>query len=358
MAIPSQSRRSAGTLATRRVRLPWPKDRRFRILAIDGGGIRGILPASILTEFERRHCGGGSIGDRFDMIAGTSTGAIIALALAMGVPASRVLNIYMERGEDIFPAPRRFRRIRHACRALASLRRYRYDRTPLERELRTVFADRILGEATRRVCVPSFDGFTEVNVFKTPHHPDFRRDWREEIATVALASSAAPTFFSVYANGNRRFADGGVWANNPVMIALVDALACYELDRDQIDILSLGCGESEMVISDQQVRFGGLWHWREIISSAMHLASQNALGQAGLLIGRDRLIRLDAPVTEDPIALDDVARAKAELPHVALELVDRFDSQVSERFLTTVAERYAAFYGPRAEVGTADRGEE
>lgn len=347
MAMPSPLRRSSGTLATRREQLPWPKDRRFRILAIDGGGIRGILPATILAEFERRHCGGGTIGDQFDMIAGTSTGGIIALALATGLSASRVLDIYMDHGEKIFPSPRHFRRLRGALAIAGSLRRYRYDRAPLERELRNAFGDRTLGEATRRVCVPSFDGFTEVNVFKTPHHPDFKIDWHEQLVTIALATSAAPTFFSVYSNGNRRFADGGVWANNPVMIALVDALTCYDLDRDQIDILSLGCGESEMIITDKQVRLGGLWHWKGIISSAMHLASQNALGQAGLLIGRDRVIRLDAPVMTDPIELDDVARAKAELPAIASSLVVANEAVVAERFLDTPTVPFVAYHGPR-----------
>jgi patatin-like phospholipase/acyl hydrolase len=213
--------------------------------------------------------------------------------------------------------------------------------------LRNVFGERTLGEATRRVCVPSFDGYTEVNVFKTPHHPDFRMDWREQLVTIALATSAAPTFFSVYSNGNRRFADGGVWANNPIMIALVDALTCYDVGRDQIDILSLGCGESEMVITEKQVRLGGLWHWKEIVSSAMHLASQNALGQAGLLVGRDRVVRLDAPVMANPIGLDDVVRAKSELPPIARSLVDIHEAVVAERFLGTLATPYAAYHGPR-----------
>lgn len=347
MATANPLRRSGGTLPGRRQRLPWPKHKRFRILAIDGGGIRGILPASVLSEFEHRHCGGRGIGEYFDMIAGTSTGGIIALALAMGVPASRVLDLYTEHGAEIFPAPHRLRRLRSLWQSLASLNRYRFDRTPLERELRKLFGGRLLGEASRRLCVPSFDGFTEVTVFKTPHHPDFRLDWREEVVTVALATSAAPTYFSVYANGNRRFADGGVWANNPVMIALVDSLTCYDLDRDQIDILSLGCGESEMVITDKQVRLGGLWHWKEIIASAMHLSGQNAMGQAGLLIGRDRLVRLDAPVIADPIGLEDVARAMAELPPIAANLVAANDAIVAERFLQTPTPPFTAYHGPR-----------
>lgn len=339
-------RRSDGTLGERRRQLPWPDGKRFRILSIDGGGIRGILPASILAEFEREYLGGNSAGDYFDLIAGTSTGGIIALGLSIGLPASDILQVYFDHGEEIFPSPKPplegLKRLWAKARSLAY---YQYDREPLERELRRIFGARAFGDAQRRLCIPSFDGLTEVNIFKTPHHPDFKLDWREEMVTVALATSAAPTYFSIYRDGQRRFADGGVWANNPVMVALVDALSCNELDRDQIDILSLGCGDAELTISDAQVLRGGLWHWRDIVSSAMHLSSQNALGQAGLLIGRDRLIRLNAPLLPGgPIGLDDVKRAKAELPNVAKELAITNGPSVASRFFTAKAEPYVPFH--------------
>lgn len=351
------SRRSEGTLPGLRDRLPWPADKPFRILSIDGGGIRGILPAALLTEFEAGLPEGRSSGDYFDMIAGTSTGGIIALGLSIGLKASDILQVYMEHGEEIFPPTRPpFRRLKAKLRFIRSLSRYQYEREPLERYLREIFGHLQFGEAKRRLCIPSFDGFTEVNVFKTPHHPDFRMDWREQMVTLALATSAAPTFFSVYRNNDRRFADGGVWANNPTMVALVDALTCYDLDRRQVQILSLGCGESEMYITDKQVRLGGLWHWREIISAAMRLAGQNALGQAGLLIGRDQLLRIDAPpMSASPIALDDFLRASTELLPIAAQLASDFSEVVNERFLREAAEPYGACYGPRsAEAGTPE----
>lgn len=344
------SRRSDGTLGRRREQLPWPADRPFRILSIDGGGIRGILPATVLAEFEHAHLDDRSTGDYFDLIAGTSTGGIIALGLSIGMTASDILKIYVEHGEEIFPPLRGpFKSIKAKLQFVRSLSRYQYDRAPLERELRRIFGNRLLGDAQRRLCIPSFDGFTEVNVFKTPHHPDFQRDWREEMVTIALATSAAPTFFSIYRNGDRHFADGGVWANNPVMVALVDAMSCYEIDRHRIEILSIGCGESEMIFTQGQVHGGGLWHWREIISGAMHLAGQNALGQAGLLIGRDRLVRIDAPAMPDrPIKLDDFRRARDELPAIGVSLAGQFSEVVSSRFFSKVAEPYSAFVGPRS----------
>lgn len=347
---PNPSRRSDGTLPGLREKLPWPADKPFRILSIDGGGVRGILPASVLARFEETLLGGRSAGDYFDMIAGTSTGGIIALALSLGMPAADILKLYVDHGASIFPQVRGpLKKLRRGWRDLRAVHRYRYKREPLKRQLREVFGTRILGEARRRLCIPSFDGFTEVHIFKTPHHPDFRLDWKEQMITAASATSAAPTFFAVYRDGDRRFADGGVWANNPVMIALVDALSCYDLDRRQVQIMSLGCGESEMFITAEQTFLGGLWDWKGIISAAMRLAGQNALGQAGLLIGRDHLMRLDVPLDkENPIKLDDYRRAKTELLPAGITLADEARADAQRRFFYELAEPYEAFAGPRA----------
>ncbi|KAF1042560.1 MAG: hypothetical protein GAK38_04275 [Xylophilus sp.] len=92
-------RRSDGTIKHVRAKLPWPKDRLFRILSIDGGGIRGLFPAAYLAEIERRFLGGASIAKYFDMVAGTSTGGIIALGLATGKTAREISQVYTDRGE-------------------------------------------------------------------------------------------------------------------------------------------------------------------------------------------------------------------------------------------------------------------
>lgn len=343
------SKRSSGTLQGLRDALPWPKGQPFRILSIDGGGIRGILPAGVLTELEDRYLGGAPIGSYFDLIAGTSTGGILALGLATGRRAKDLLDLYVQHGEEVFPPLRwDFMRMRAGLRWIRALRHYSYDPEPLRRHLAEVFGEGMLGEATCRLCVPSFDDFTEVNVFKTPHHPDYRMDWKERLLTVVMATAAAPSYFPMYRDKGRVFADGGVWANDPVMIGLVDALVCNQLERRQIHILSLGTGDSEIYVTANQVLRGGLWDWREIISSAMHLQSQNAIGQAGLLIGRDQLIRLNAPAMPGkPIKLDDYTRASLELPLIAEQLVAEHGSIIRDRFLFAPAEPYKAFHGPR-----------
>lgn len=346
----SALRRASGTLQGLRAQLPWPDGKPFRILSIDGGGIRGILPATILTLLEERYLNGQSAGDYFDLIAGTSTGGILALGLGLGLRSKNLLDLYIQHGREVFPTLRwDVMKMRARLRWLRSARHHAYDPEPLRKHLLKVFGKRTLGEAMRRLCIPSFDGFTEVNVFKTPHHPDYRLDWREELLTIAMATAAAPSYFPVYRDRGRYFADGGVWANDPVMIGLVDALICNHLERRQVYILSLGTGDSEMQITTKQITLGGFWYWREIISSAMHLQSQTALGQAGLLIGRDHLTRLNAPpMPANPIMLDDYDRASKELPPIAEAIVNEHGAMIRDRFLFAPADAYEAFHGPRA----------
>lgn len=350
---PEKERRSAGSQPDRRLQLPWVADD-LRILSIDGGGIRGILPASVLALCEERFTKGRSAGDYFDYIGGTSTGGIIALGLSTGMPAKEILSIYMDHGREIFPPKLNFdwrltRKLQTAWHFVRDLTRYKYDRAALKAELERVFQSRIVGDAQRRLVVPSFDEFNEVTLFKTPHHPAYKSDWKLKMVDVALSTAAAPTFFSTYQTGDRQFADGGIWANNPVMTALVDAMVCYEIDRHQIEILSLGCVESEFGFTEGQVASGGIWHWREIISAAMRLQSQNALGQARLLVGPERLLRLDGkPMKDDPIGLDDFERASQELPAIAEALVDANADRLAQ-FFAEPRPSYLAEYGPRAE---------
>lgn len=344
----SPERRAAGTIAGVRQPLTWPSERPFRILSIDGGGIKGIFPASVLTAFERDLCGGRPIGDFFDLIAGTSTGGIIALGLSIGLPAGELKRLYIEHGAAIFPAPKGpFAPVVRAWRSIRKYGRYAYERDALETALTNVLSGRCLGDARRRLCVPSFEGtYGEVFVYKTPHHPDFKKDWEVPMLSVALATAAAPTFFKAYKNGNQVFADGGVWANNPVMIGLVDALSTQDLRRRQVEILSISCGDVDIPFTEKQMSAGGIWHWKEVIKSAMHLTRQNATGQAGLLIGRDNLVRIEPPEVEARLEMDDVASAVALLPTAGEETAARLAGEV-RRFFSAPVPEAPAFYGPR-----------
>ena len=154
----SPPKRSSGALMQRRVPLPWPENRDFRILAIDGGGIRGIFPAAFLAGLEERYLRGEAVTQYFDLIAGTSTGGIIALGLAAGLTATELRDLYIERGCEIFPpAPNNpIGWVECAWRSLGRFVKFRYNREALMRVLSDTFGDRKFGEAQTRLCIPSF----------------------------------------------------------------------------------------------------------------------------------------------------------------------------------------------------------
>ena len=215
--------RSSFASTKRRQRLPWPKGQPFRILSLDGGGIKGIFPAALLSIWEQRYLDGRSICECFDSISGTSTGGILALGLGAGKTAGEMLQMYMEEGKFIFP-PGWFRRL---CLGLRGIALYRYDRAALTQALTSALRDMKLSAARVRLCIPAFEGHHgEVYIFKTPHHPDYKIDGHETLVKIGQATAAAPSFFSALDSGGYRFVDGGIWANNPIMIAITDALAC------------------------------------------------------------------------------------------------------------------------------------
>ena len=270
-------RRSDGTLQTRRVQNAWPKDKDFKILSIDGGGICGILPAALLAEFEKRYLGGKAVGSHFDMIAGTSTGGIIALGLAQGMSAQSILEMYLTHGADIFPPAGRIRKLFRKGRNLV---RYSYKPDALKVALQKTFQQAVLASSENRLCIPSFEGvYGEPWIFKTPHHPDYQKDQHAHLVDIGLATSAAPTFFPAVENNGYKMVDGGIWANNPIMIAVTDVLSCFEVARENVQVLSLGCGTSSFEVSEKKAN-GGLWHWKDAIKAAMRAQSHNALGQS------------------------------------------------------------------------------
>ena len=322
--------------------LPWPKDRAFRILAIDGGGIRGVFPAAFLAALEKRHLDGCSVARCFDLIAGTSTGGIVALGLGAGLGADEIRDLYVTRGREVFPpvGDGLFGRIERRLRDSRQLFRYRYDRDALARVLSECFGSMRFGDARTRLCIPSVDGrYGETYIFKTPHHPDFTKDAAESMMKVAVATAAAPTFFRPFEDGGYTFVDGGLFANNPIMVALADVLSCFSVPRERLRILSIGCGTGNFMVDRKRMR-GGAIAWRKVIQAAMQLQSLDACGQAGLLIGAEHILRIQPHVVGEAIELDDWKRAVRELVPAAENATDELGETVAKMFLTDEAEPY------------------
>jgi patatin-like phospholipase/acyl hydrolase len=306
---------------------------------MDGGGIRGVFPAAFLAELESRFLGGSSIANHFDMIAGTSTGGIIALALAHGMTAREALNIYLDRGERIFPPAVGFSKM---SRMLRWVFKPKHDQAALKEELLRIFGDKVLDDAETRLVVPSFEGrHGEPFLYKTPHHPDYQKDRHKKFAHVALHTTAAPTYYPGVEDDGYIMIDGGIWANNPVMNALVDALACFDVAREDVRILSLGTGDSTFTV-DERARLGGIKEWAFLRSfnAAARAQSRNALGQAYLLVGKNNVTRIDVPESDAPIAMDDVQRSVRELPMVARSLVEGAGHHLERVFLDGAVEKF------------------
>lgn len=339
--------RSAGTQSRRRVRQDWPADGDFRILSIDGGGIRGILPLAVLAGLESAYLRGRSIAECFDYIAGTSTGGIIALGLARGLTAAEILNIYVSRGGEVFPA---YGPISQWVMGKLQLVRNRCDTAALHRLIDEVVGERALWESSKRLCVPAAETrHFEPYLFKTPHHPDYRLDWSERMSHVAKTTSAAPAHFRpVIGERGHEFIDGGVWANNPIMLAVADALACFEIKREQVKVLSIGCGQEHFRMGWARHALGGLAAWTTLMFEVMQIQSQNVIGQSRLIVGTDRILRIDTPKVTNPIELWNWARAKAELPAHAEALLAEHASRVHKEFLYGSVAPYVPIYSPRS----------
>ena len=330
--------RSARALAARRRPLDWPEGREFRVLSIDGGGIRGIFPAAVLAELERRYLDGDSVAGYFDLITGTSTGGIIAIGLGAGIPATRILQFYVEDGQAIFPPKGRLARLWRARRLVTHM----YDSQNLRVRLQQQLGSLTLRDSSSRLCIPSCDGtHGDIWVYKTPHHPDYQMDGSQGMVEVALATSAAPTYFRPLEDGGYRLLDGGLWANNPTMVGVVEALTALGAPAGRIRVLSLGCGSEPYKVGRWKMTAGGVLGWRDIAAGAMRYQSLGALGQARLLLGADRVDRIEPPASGQPIPLDDWERANAELPNAAAAAVNEHGEKVLSSYLDYLAAPYS-----------------
>ena len=315
--------------------LDWPPGTDFRILSIDGGGIKGIFPAAILAYLEEHHLGGEPVGDYFDLIVGTSTGGVIALGLGAGFAARAMLDLYMVHGHRVFPPLRRL-----FARHLSKFWN-RYGRAPLDELLQEELGSARLRDSRYRLVIPATEGrYGDPCVYKTPHHPGYFLDGDKPMWEVAAATSAAPTYLKPFARDGYFLVDGGVWVNNPAMMGLVEAMTCFSVDRDQIKILSLGCGQDGFKITERQARGAGQFQWREIIYMAMHYQSLTAVNQAGLLLGRDRLMRLDRPEGAAHIDLDDWKASTKVLPDEAIGVAQEKADELSQMFFSSRAETF------------------
>jgi patatin-like phospholipase/acyl hydrolase len=261
----------------------------MRILSIDGGGIRGLIPALVLAEIERR-CGRPA-GQLFDLVAGTSTGAIIACALTRPdpLPAERIAEIYVEEGPEIFD-----RSLRKTITSAGGLLDERYDDAGLVASLERHLGGVRLAEAEPDILLTVYDLEARESLF-------LDRETDMSMVDAAHASSAAPSYFEPVRIGDLTLVDGGVYATNPAMCALALADEPVEL------LVSLGTGDHTRRLRYEEVRDWGQLEWARPILDVVFDATADAVDlQAAALLG-DAYLRLQTRLDEANDDFDDAS---------------------------------------------------
>lgn len=348
---------------------PEPPTDRFRILSFDGGGIRGLISALTIAELEKRirkRAGEGArISDYFHLFSGTSTGGLIALSLTApgeGVGGAKALaSFYTEDGPTIFHRDLLWR-IRTADGWLGPA----YPAEPLREAVERRLGGATVGEALRELLVTSYD--------MTSREPFFFKRWRAReperpdppVVDAALATAAAPTYFPSHGYEGRALVDGGVFANNPVVAAIVEALKRGEDDPAGLTpadllVVSIGTGERETRYAQAEVSKWGKRGWivpREgespLLGAVMGGTTDAPNHWAHVLlnhfpgkgppdpekIGRGpRFFRWQAQL-DQPIGLDDASEETlyGTLPAAAAKLIGSREAELDE-----IADRLTKF---------------
>jgi patatin-like phospholipase/acyl hydrolase len=274
----------------------WKEGRQFHALALTGGGYRGLFTARALQVIEEHIQQ--PIGSRFDLICGASIGGVIALAIAFEVPMSRVVKLFEEEGENIFP-PHKVSR--NAIGRIAGLIRYskkpKYSASVLRDALsKLIAADRVLGDAKHPVAIPAVNVTQgRPQVFKTRHKAEWVRDWKLKVGDIAIATAAAPTYFELAEVEGHLYADGGLFANAPDLIAIHEAEHFLRVPVQDIWLLSIGATTKSYSLSFRAGRQFGIADWMTedrlfavTISSQQQFVDQLVSHRLG-----ERYLRLD-----------------------------------------------------------------
>lgn len=258
---------------------------RFQILALSGGGYKGLYTATVIADFEEHT--DRRFASHFDLLSGTSIGGILALALASEIPASQITELLKSHGESIFtPLPKQpfYHPIRKKLRAWTGfdtnrgLKKAKHSNIALKTLLCELFEDRTIGDLKHRVLIPAVN-WTKggPQFFKTPHHPRFTRDQTLSLVDVAMATSAAPIFLPNYVIKGQVYVDGGLVGNAPGLFALHEAETNLPAAQDKAKfLLSIGALSAKVTANQEQSVDRGLLDWGDNLFSLM-MASQEGV---------------------------------------------------------------------------------
>lgn len=242
----------------------WTQAQPFQALSLTGGGYRGLFTARALQVIEDHI--GVPIGQRFDLTCGTSIGGIVALAVAFEVPMSKVVEVFEKFGSAIFPPHEPpTTKVGKGIDLWQHSRKPRYSTIPLREAISELIdKDATLNDAKHGVAIPAVNVTQgKPQVFKTRHKAEWTRDWKFKAVDVALATAAAPTFFELAEVGGNLYADGGLFANAPDLVALHEAEHFFAVPVEAVRILSVGTTTKSYSVSFGAGRQFGIADWME-----------------------------------------------------------------------------------------------
>jgi hypothetical protein len=277
----------------------------FNILALSGGGYRGLFTIEVLARMEQS--AGRPIGECFDLISGTSIGGIIAIGLAMGQSAERIKKEFIDRGEDIFPTRKPPRTTLGKCLAMwRSASKPKHDGVALRKTVESVIGkDTLIRDAKTRLLVPAINMTTgRVQMFKTPHHERLTLDGPRSAVDVAMATSAAPLFLPLSKMGENYYADGGLVANAPDACAIHEAIHFCDQKFEDLRLISIGTTLTGFGLPTSLGADFGAKKWVEnqrIVATVMGAQQQMVNYMTGHVLG-DRYLRIDTPLSSEQAA--------------------------------------------------------
>jgi hypothetical protein len=297
----------------------------FNILALSGGGYRGLFTIEVLVRMEQR--AGRPIGQCFDLIAGTSIGGIIAISLAMGTSAQRIKDEFIARGEDIFPAQKSPTTFLGKCRETLRLaQKPKYDGIALRKTVEAVIGqDTLIRDARTRLLIPAINMTAgRVQMFKTPHHERLTIDGARKAADVAMATSAAPLFFPLAKMGESFYADGGLAANAPDACAIHEAIHFCEQRPEDLRLISIGTTFTGFGLPTSIGADFGVAKWvdkQRIVATVMGAQQQLVQYMTAHML-RDRYLLIDATLSSEQAADVGLDVATSERRGVLLALAE------------------------------------
>jgi patatin-like phospholipase/acyl hydrolase len=293
--------------------LPIDPGKTVRVLSLAGGGFLGLYTAFVLEGLEARL--GQPLGRRFDLIAGTSIGGLLALALAYEVPMARLVRLFVERGPEVFSSRAlpdgAMSRLLDLSRSVLGPK---YSGEPLRQALQAELGDKRLADALHRVVVPAVDvELCQTKIFKTPHSPAHESDGDLSAVDIAMATCAAPAYFPCVRIGRRVYADGGLYAVAPDQVALHELEHFMGIEPRRVSMLSIGTATAHYRPAEGVRENAGAVSWLSGGRLVLTMISVQQQHVQAMLEDRlaDRYLRLDADWPATAGLGIDVATAKA-----------------------------------------------